>query len=39
MREALVRAGAGTVAPNITADERTVRHHSSPPPFTGGDDR
>jgi hypothetical protein len=26
-------------APNITARERTVRHHSSPPPFTGDDDR
>jgi hypothetical protein len=39
MREALVRAGAGTVAPNITAGERAGRHRSSPPPFTGDDDR
>jgi hypothetical protein len=39
MREALVRAGAGAVAPTITAGERTVRHHLSPSPFTGDGDR
>jgi len=39
MREALVLAGAGTVAPNITAGERAGRHRSSAPPFTGDDDR